>query len=228
MAVEGHVLTVFVAPRRFRRLLFSAVPLAVAMLGGCKVFSVDEDRAIRARRGSDFDAARYVDAIWARKVMPELDRKAVSARDLVAAVDGGIDQAGAKLGRRVGEGSAWTFVVRGEGVVSRVDASSRRGTAEIALADVPGRTARVQIGPVVSGSAVRDSLPFVAFNDFADQLAFADLGRALTTSALAGVKPAIAALRVGQRVRFLGVTNLRAAGDPIVLTPVALTPVKAG
>jgi len=219
---------IFVAPRRFGRFLFPALSLGVALLGGCKVLSVEEDRAIRARRGSDFDAPRYVDAIWARKVLPELDRKAVSVRDLFAAVDSGMDPAGAKLGRRVGEGSAWTFVVRGEGVVSRVDAGSRRGTAEIALADVLGRTAQVQIGPVVSGAAVRDALPFVAFNDFADQLAFADLGRALTASALRGVKPAVGTLRVGQRVRFLGVANLREASDPIVLTPVALAPVKAG
>lgn len=203
---------------------FLATLLGAGLLGGCKVLTIEEDRALRARRGGDFDAARYVDEIWAAKAVPALDQRAIPANKLVAAIDADLERAGAELGRRAGEGSAWTFVVSGTGVVSSVDAASRRGSAEVTLAGtVPARTVRLQIGPVVSGTAIRDALPFVAFNDFADQLAFADVGRALTARALRTLRPGIAQLGSGQAIRFTGVVNVRAPGEPLVVTPVALS-----
>lgn len=216
----------FAAARRTQRAAIFAALLGVCLLSGCKVLTVEEDRALRARRGGDFDAGRYVAEVWAAKARPLLAQKAVPAQSLIAAVGGGLDAAGAQLGRQVSEGSAWTFVVQGTGTVAAVDAASRRGSAEVTLDSVsPARTIRIQTGPVVSGTAVRDALPFVAFNDFADQLAFADVGRALTERALQGVKPALAGLRPGQRVRFTGALNLRAADEPLVLTPVEIAPV---
>lgn len=203
---------------------FLATLLGAGLLGGCEVLTIEEDRALRARRGGDFDAARYVDEIWAAKAVPALDQRAIPANKLVAAIDADLERAGAELGRRAGEGSAWTFVVSGTGVVSSVDAASRRGSAEVTLTGTaPARAVRLQIGPVVSGTAIRDALPFVAFNDFADQLAFADVGRALTARALRTLRPGIAQLRPGQAVRFTGVVNVRAPGEPLVVTPVALS-----
>ncbi|WP_447725584.1 DUF2291 family protein [Sphingomonas koreensis] len=201
-----------------------AVLLGASLLGGCKVLTNEEDRAMRARRGGDFDAARYVEEIWAAKAVPALDRRAVPADKLVPAIDADLERAGVELGRRAGEGSAWTFVVSGTGVVSSVDAASRRGSAEVTFTGIaPARTVRLQIGPIVSGTAIRDALPFVAFNDFTDQLAFADVGRALTARALRTLRPGIAQLRPGQAIRFIGVVNVRAPGEPLVVTPVALS-----
>lgn len=210
---------------RIRRTALLAAALGATVVGGCKVMTVEEGRALRARRGADFDATRYVDEIWTGKAMSLLRQKAVPAEQLLPAVSAGLDRAGAQFGRRVSEGSAWTFVVSGVGEVVSVDAGSRRGSADLVLsALVPARSVRLQVGPVVSGTAIRDALPFVAFNDFSDQLAFADVGRALTDRSLHDLKPALAALRPGQRVRFLGVSNLRDPGEPLVLTPVSITP----
>lgn len=198
--------------------------LGASLLGGCKVLTIEEDRALRARRSGDFDAARYVNEIWAAKAVPAINAKAVPADRFLSAVDADLERAGAELGRRAGEGSAWTFVVSGTGVVSSVDIASRRGSAEVRLAGtMPARTARLQIGPVVSGTAIRDALPFVAFNDFADQLAFADVGRELTARAYRTLQPGIAQLRPGQAIRFTGVVNIRAPGEPLVMTPIAIS-----
>ena len=211
-----------IAIRRLTHL--AALTAAIAgscALGGCKVLTLDEDRAMRARRDGNFDAQAYVDAIWKAKVVPTIDAEAVPAPDLMAAINTGLDKAGEAKGRRVGEGSAWTFVLRGDGTVTKVDTSSPRGGIDLLLAN--GRAIRLQTGPVVAESAIRDALPFVAFNDFSDQLSFADVGRALTARALGGVKPVLAKLRPGSRIRFVGVANVRDAADPLVVTPVSAT-----
>jgi predicted lipoprotein len=207
------------------RQLTLAVALTAALggalaLGGCKVLTIEEDRALRARLGGDFDAPRYVDAIWASKVMPAIHAETRPLPVVASAIDRGLDKAGATLGRRVGDGSAWTFVFEGEGVVTKVDTTTPRGSVDVAL---PDRVVHIQTGPVVSETAIRDALPFVAFNDFTDQLAFAEVGRALTAKALAGVRPALNQLQPGRRIRFIGVANVRSAGDPLVVTPVSVT-----
>jgi len=202
---------------------FALVMAGACSLGGCKVLTIDEDRALRARHSANFDAAQYVDAIWASRVMPAIKGKATPVPTLIAAMQGGLDKAGAALGRRAGEGSAWTFVLRGEGVVTKVDDTAPRGGVDVALwGDAAHRAIRLQTGPVVSGSAIRDALPFVTFNDFADQLAFADVGRALTARSLSELKPVLGGLRPGSRIRFVGVANIGEAADPLVATPVSI------
>jgi predicted lipoprotein len=193
-------------------------------LGGCKVVTIDEDRALRARRGGDFDARQYVDTVWASKVVPAINAGAKPAANVMAAVGSDLDKAGAALGRRAGEGSAWTFVLSGEGVVRKVDNASRRGSIDVALSGgASGRMVRIQTGPVVSETAIRDALPFVTFNDFTDQLTFAEVGRALTAKALTGLRPALGQAQPGRHIRFVGVANVRNAADPLVVTPVSIS-----
>ncbi len=202
------------------RVALQAVLLAGAVaLSGCKVVTIAQDQAIRAKRGLNFSADAYVAKIWDAQALPELQRRAVPAKDLFQAIDANPDEAGARLGRRASEGGAWTFVVSGEGVVRAVDDSSRRRTMEV---EVGSRAIRLETGPVVVGTALRDALPFIAFDDFADQLAFADVGRALTATSLARVKPALDGVRPGDRVRFVGAFNLPAAGQPVFVTPVSI------
>ncbi|WP_170842064.1 DUF2291 family protein [Sphingomonas gellani] len=199
------------------------------MLASCKVLTVEEDRAIRARQGGALDAPGYVAGMWDDKALPAFRAAAVPLDTLASAIAQDVDRAGGTFGRRAGEGSAWTFVLEGAGRVVSVDSTSRRGQVMVALPNWPsGQSARFQIGPVVEGSAVRDALPFVTFDDFADQLVFADVGRALTARALAGVRPVAAGLRPGQTVRFVGIANIRYANAPLIVTPISLKVGRAG
>lgn len=205
-----------------RRALFAILLSCAAVLAGCKVMTVEQDQAIRAKRSLDFDADTYVSRIWTTQALPELQHRAAPARELFAAIAADPEGAGARLGRRASEGGAWTFVVRGEGVVTAIDDSSRRRTVEVALGDGVSRAVKLETGPVVVGTTVRDALPFIAFDDFSDQLVYADVGRALTTTALARLKPALDGVRPGDRVRFLGALHLPAAGQPVFVTPVSI------
>jgi predicted lipoprotein len=154
--------------------------------------------------------------------LPAIERQAVPMPQLLQALEAGIDQAGGRIGRRTGEGAPWTFVGRGDGVITAVDRVSRQGAIELAVA---GRTVRIQTGPVVTGTAIRDALPFVRFNDYPDQLAFAEVGKALTERSLKPLDRQLAALRPGMHVSFVGPFNLARADDPILITPVAIAPV---
>jgi predicted lipoprotein len=205
-----------------RRAALFAVLLGAATMAGCKVVTIEQDQAIRAKRSLDFDAGVYVSRIWTTQALPELQRRATPARELFPAIDANPEDAGARLGRRASEGGAWTFVVRGQGVVTAIDDSSRRGAVEIALGDGVSRAVKLETGPVVVGTTVRDALPFIAFDDFSDQLAYADVGRALTTTALARLKPVLNDVRPGDRVRFLGAFHLSAPGQPVLVTPVSI------
>ncbi len=195
--------------------------LALAGLGGCKVVSVAEDQAMRERMAAGFDAARYVDGLWERQALPYWTGKKAAISDLLPEVRRDPDAAGEARGRRAGDGSPWVFVVEGEGVVRAVE-GGRRGRVIVAAPGVAEPVA-IQTGPVVSGSTLRDSLPFVQFNDFANQLVYADVANALTDKAMTQVGPAARGLGVGDRVRFAGVVAVASPSDSLVLTPYSLT-----
>lgn len=206
----------------------AALALALVALSpvvsACKVIPIGADRAARERQAGSFDAARYVEAVWDAQAAPYWDKQAKPLAVLSKSIDLNLDAAGAADGRKAGDGSPWTFVTQAEGQVTAVKTNARAGAVTVA---VDGKAVEVLVGPVVSGSALRDSLPFVTFNDFSNQIAFAEVGGALTKRALRQARPAAEGLKPGDRVRFQGVFQLGKAGDPVIVTPVRLERVGA-
>jgi predicted lipoprotein len=189
-------------------------------LTACKVVPIAADRAARERQAGAFDAARYVDAIWDVQAKPYWTKRAKPLEQLSAAIDKDLDAAGAADGRKSGDGSPWTFVTQGEGVVKSLQTQVRAGRVTVSVGS--DREVDVLVGPVVSGSSLRDSLPFVTFNDFTNQIAYAEVGGALTKRALRQIRPAAEGLKPGDRVRFEGVFQAAKGDDRLVLTPVRL------
>jgi len=194
------------------------------VVSACKVIPIAADRAARERQAGSFDATRYVEAVWDAQASPYWDKQAKPLSALSKSIDLNLDAAGAAEGRKAGDGSPWTFVTNGEGQVTAVKTNARAGAVTVT---VDGKPVEVLVGPVVSGSALRDSLPFVTFNDFSNQIAFAEVGGALTKRALRQAQPTAQSLKAGDRVRFQGVFQLGRAGDPVIVTPVRLERVGA-
>lgn len=190
--------------------------VALCLLAGCKILPIDEARALRERSSGAFDAKTYVETIWGGRAQKALADGAVPIERLRAEP---IDQLGAAHGRRAGEGSPWTFVVSGEGQVERVDLGQPRGIVVVQTAAGP---ALIQAGPVVSGTTIRDALPFVAFDGFPDQIAFAEVGTELTERAVTPLRKTLGALKPGDRIRFLGAARPAAGDAPLVITPVSI------
>ena len=111
---------------------------------------------------------------------------------------------------------------QGEGTVVAAKTDTRAATADIDTDGDGTADATVQLGPVIRGTTLRDVQPFIDFTAYRDQIAFAELARALNDqayeTALEGVpKDGL----VGKKVTLVGAFTLKAAGDPILITPVS-------
>jgi predicted lipoprotein len=196
-----------------------ALTLALALnLTGCKIVQIADQEAAAP---AGFDAASYAEGLWTEQALPHFAQTAKPVTEVLPAIIADLPAAGAEFGYRPGEGSPWSFVVTGSGVVAAKNTESRAGTMEVTVEGLPEPVV-LQIGPVIRGNAVRDALPFVSFQDFTNQLEYADVGKALTAIALAGVAPISDSLAVGDNVTFTGAISMANASDRLQITPVVL------
>jgi predicted lipoprotein len=189
--------------------------LTLVASSACRVASVrplDEKGApadAPAAAGKPFDAIAFVDSIWRSEVLRSLD-EAREAEEVVRGTAG----PGARGARQP------SVVVRGRGRVVSVDTRSRSGTASLEL-DGPSRpVVIVQVGPVITGTAIRDALPALGFDRFVNQLQHADVGNELNARVERDVLGRLdrSSLR-GRRVRFAGMATFE-EGRPLAITPV--------
>jgi predicted lipoprotein len=82
---------------------------------------------------------------------------------------------------------------------------------------------KLQVGPVIKGTAIRDSLSFISFDEFENQIEFAKLANtmnkkacesALGTTEVKGM--------VGKEIEFIGYFTADGTED-VLVTPVTIT-----
>jgi predicted lipoprotein len=200
--------------------------LAVAVLSGltgCKVVSNKDLAADTASSTGNFDAKTYVGKIWEAKVVPAF-AQAVDLNTLLPQIAKDPDAAGKAYGHNGGSGNPWSYEVKGKGKVASVDTASRRGLITLDLAGAaPPVKVVLQIGPVVFGSALRDSLPFNQFGDFVNQIQFAQVSRALNDAAVGELRKGVDSKTLtGKTIDFTGGATIDSTSGPITVTPVAL------
>ncbi len=166
-----------------------------------------------------FDARRFVDVIWASRVLPRFRDQATDIATVLQAVGQDADAAGKRYGYRPKSGDGpWTFAVRGTGAIKAADLQSRHATLTVGAG---GQDVTLQIGPVIFGTALRDSLPFVSFQQVENQIQFAQVSRELNDRATAAARAGLetAKLIPGARIAFAGAM---AASQPPQVTVVQL------
>jgi predicted lipoprotein len=187
--------------------------------GGCKILPiVSKEEAAQQK----FNGVDYVAKLWDAEVIPVVRDQAHPIEAVLSAVEGGLDKAGPEFGHRPAEeGSPWSFVVKGTATIKEKNTTSRAGTVLTAKGPVP---VTIQIGPVIKGNSLRDAMPFINFQNFTNQLEFAEVGRAFNTRVTNELKAAIDALAPGQTIDYAGTFSLNTASDKILLTPVLIGP----
>lgn len=195
--------------------------LAVA-LPGCKIIKTPtaEEKAAETAK-SAFDPAAKVDVIWQSQAIPYLDKRAGDLQDVVALAASSPDQAGAKYGNPRKQSSApWTYAVKLNGKVVAADTASRAAVIDVD-ADGDGKAdAKVQIGPAIRGTALRDTLEFVNFNEFKNQIEWAKFGKAFNDKVNAVLlAPLPRDALTGKTVTVTGAFPLPASGQLPVITP---------
>jgi len=165
-------------------------------------------------------AAIFVDGFWA-KLVPLFGDKAQDVAKVLPEIRANPDGAGGKYGRREAT-NPYNYMVKGTGKVTEINTTSVAGTA---IVEIPGLDEKValQIGPVVRGTALRDATGLVSFNQFSNQLDYADVSKEMNTRALKTVLASVpAASLAGKSVTFFGAFTF----DPHSKSTVLITPVK--
>jgi predicted lipoprotein len=200
----------------------SVLLLLPVLLVACKIATIRPIESKEDGLGAQaFDAAAHVGSLWVEDVPAALEQ-AVDVRDFLPALAADPAGAGARWGRREGSGP-FHVIVKGSGRVLDVDASSRSGVATIEI-EVPGGAdqVRLQIGPVLRGTSIRDALPTVSFDQFVNQIQHADVANELNARV---ERETLAALERetlrGKGIRFVGATTL-GEERPLAVTPVRL------
>lgn len=204
--------------RRLCLMYSVGVILCALALSGCKVVQLDEaGKPIGV--GDTFDPVAYVDSIWDSTVLPAVREKAVDLSILLAAITANPDAAKEQYGRQAAAGSAYNFIVKGEGRVLGVEASNML----VDLAPFDGRKdIAVRLGPAFTGTEIRDSLEFIRFGDFKNVLEYADVSTQLNTRVRTTVVNSVDKETItGKQIAFYGAFALK---DPnnIVIIPVIL------
>lgn len=225
LAPERHTARPFARGARdlvCRCVQFSAFVLgafAVVLAFGCEVRPLDPEtgRAIINEGAQGFDAESFVDEYWSERIIPTIRRDAVDL-DLVLADPRGTDE------DQTGNLSTEPVIIHGRGRVAELDDSSEARRLLVDLAPHDGRTdVGLQIGPVIRGTALRDAMDFISFDQFENQLEYASVSRTLHDRLRETLLDTLdAEALVGQEITFYGVLSARRVDTPLV-TPTEIS-----
>jgi predicted lipoprotein len=197
------------------------------LLVSCKLATIrpldpETGKAIINEEEQGFNATHYVEERWNDPLLTTVESSATDLKTLLDELAADKDKASTAYGKREGS-SPYNFLVKGQAQLLAIDTSSRAGLAQLDLEPFDGAPdAALAIGPVIKGTGLRDALPFISFNDFVNQLEFADVSKALHQRVMDEVigKTDLTSA-VGKTINFAGAFTLSDL-TKIVITPVRL------
>ncbi len=175
-------------------LVISAVLVACTVVdldeNGKPILPVDPNAVV-----SDYNQPpdKVAATIWVNKVMPFANTNALSWQQVKQQQNQ----------PATGKNSQSRFV-RFSGKVVAVETEGREGMMKVAI---DGDEQVLQLGPIVKGNAIRDASTFIRFEDFKNQVQYAQLSKALSKRALQDVTKPDASW-VGQQVEVLAAVTL--------------------
>ncbi|HWM60207.1 MAG TPA: DUF2291 domain-containing protein [Pseudonocardia sp.] len=193
--------------------------VAFALIGtGCArvpgIYVYEAPGATAAPGSGPFDAAGYVDGIWATQVLPTVSEKAVDAGTLLPAIEADPAAAGAQYGRQAGTGSPFAYLISGTGTVTALDTAKPSGPLTVQVGE---RTVYIATGPVLAGTALRDAMG-IDFSQFTNQLDYADVATQLNDRAKTDVIGKLdKATVVGKTIRFTGAFAQLGKAPPLIV-----------
>ncbi len=170
----------------------------------------------------EFDAKLYVESVWEKAVLPRIEEEAVEAEVLFDTLNSNPASAIEKYGYRIEVTAPYNFMVRGRAPITQANVKSAASTVSIDRSGPDGKPVEIQIGPVLKGTAVRDSMDFIRFEDFTNQLEFANISREMNNHIKANVLSSLEREElVGTVIQYLGAFQWL-EGKGILITPVDL------
>ena len=194
------------------------VLLAAMALNTKFVSATDDQEANKA-----FSAAEWAAENYEPVVVPWIEQNAVDAPDLFDAIAADVDAAGEEYGARPSATSAWAFPVQFTGVAGEVQPINGQMAVEIEGMPADAQVF-VQMGPAISGSALRDVTGEVEFGMFTNQTEYQTVGLELNNLAKAAVLDGIdAASLAGKTITVEGAFGYASASpNKWLVVPVRL------
>lgn len=193
----------------------------------------------QAKASEAFDPVTYVDGIWASKILPTMDEKAVDLSTVLKAFNPGPQGTAPKdslipIAQKYGlitVGEAHVYIAKGGGTVTSVDTSKSTGIMEVKVDGYDGPiSVRLYIGPRIPSdeSSVRDSVGFITFGDFKEQTEYGKVAAELNKRVTQGVLATLDTANLqGKHVTFTGAMTIRTFNlVTINLKQINIVPVK--
>ncbi|MBU1294932.1 MAG: DUF2291 family protein [Gammaproteobacteria bacterium] len=121
---------------------------------------------------ADFTLSEVADQLWEPKVFPEATQEFTPWESIKSQLDA--QQIDTKQ----------SFFVRLDGTIESVDLGKMRGAITIKVGDT---NIDLQVGRIIKGNAIRDASKYVLFDDFKNQIRFAQISREFNNRAMASV-----------------------------------------
>jgi predicted lipoprotein len=197
-----------------------AVAVLAAIAATTTTVSASDPEAAAAAGGSTFDAVQYAEERYASEVVPNIQDNATPITELLPQIIEDPEAAGEQYGHRSGSSSPYAYPTSGEGVAGAVDGTLLPLTIEGLPDDVQ---VMIQVGPAINGTALRDATGLVDFNDFLNQIEYANAATELNNKVKSDVLADFdAAGAEGKTVRFVGAFAYGSNPAVIQVTPVEL------
>jgi predicted lipoprotein len=210
--------------------------LLIASNGFTVVTIADQEKTAKSEA---FDPVAYVDGIWASKLIPTYDQKAVALSKILAEMQPDANGKASKdsliaIAKKYGlitVGEAHTYMVEGSGKIVDVKADTSLGTAEVTLDGYNGPIKVVlYIGSRIPSdeTAVRDAVGFINFGDFKEQTEYGKVGSEINQRVLAQVLGSLDKNNLlGKHITFKGAFAIRTFNLPqIDLKGIKIIPVE--
>ena len=195
--------------------------MALTLTGCVKVVPIGHEAEVTGNVA--FNAADDVEGIWESKAVPDLKQSAVELQKLLTESNGKLNSVAKQYGHySMGDKGELSYIVTGEGTVIEVNQEKKAGYMIVKLNGYDGPVVvKLQTGPVYKGSAVRDCLSFIKYEDYKNQVDWAKVSQAIHDTIN---KDLIEKLDVktlqGKPIAFTGCFSVSGEKE-ILITPVA-------
>jgi predicted lipoprotein len=198
--------------------------ISVASMTGCmKVIKIGEEGKYTGE--VQFNAGDDVAAIWDSAALPELTGKAVDLAAFLMESNGDLKSLADKYGKySMGTSGELNYTVKGTATVKEVHTEKKAGYMDVTLDGYTGPiTIQIQIGTVYKGTAVRDSLNIIKFEDYKNQVDYAAVSQSIHQVIQKSVIDQLDLKNItGKQIEFTGCFTAD-NNEAILITPVALT-----
>jgi predicted lipoprotein len=209
--------------KRMLVLLLATVFGLSSMTGCMKIIKIGEEGKYTGE--VEFNAGDDVAAIWDSAALPELTEKAVDLTVFLKEANGDLKSLADKYGKySMGTSGELSYTVKATATVKEVNTEKKAGYMVVTLEDYTGPiTIKLQIGTVFKGSAVRDSLNMIKFEDYKNQVDYAAVSQSIHKIIQTDIIDQLDLTSLaGKQIEFTGCFTVDKE-DEILITPVTIT-----